>query len=599
MREPLRDLSGDTLQEMRRLRRLLLGLRLWSWLRPSDRQALLWWAFAAGLLGAAGTVAFRYAGLGLQFMLTGHTGDTVPIFAGLDGWHRLCVPAAGGLAAGLVLQLARRLSSRKATDYMEAVVVGDGHVPVRPSLMRSLSALFSISSGESIGREGPLVQLAAVSASLLGRFRRMAPARLRLIVACGAAAGIAAAYNTPLGGALFVAEIVLGSIAMETLGPLLISSVVAVLVNRTLFSDAPIYAVQSVAGPTFGAMPFYILLGLVCGVGAHVWMQLLRHSTRAFEFTRLPLVLRLTLGGVIVGALAVWRPEAAGNGMSVIQDLLHNHEQAVLLLLAVATAKILATAAAFGSGAVGGVFTPTLFVGATAGALLTAAAALIPGAPALDPTGFILAGMGGFLAAAANAPITAILMIFEMSLNHQIVLPLMVTTVVALFTARRLGGESIYRESLQSGGPSLFDHEMRELSVADLMRREFLQIRPAARFSELAAQLLKSRRAQVLVTEEGEILRGLIRLDDVEPFLKDPYVAETVLAIDVIHDNIPALTPATSLPQALDTFSHSGHDTIPVVATGSSPPRVVGVLDREDLYLAVSEITRRSRARAA
>ncbi|MBK8474791.1 MAG: ClcB-like voltage-gated chloride channel protein [Opitutaceae bacterium] len=598
MSDSRRGLSGDTLHEMRRLRRLLLGLRLWAWLRPSDRQALLWWAVAAGLLGAAGTVAFRYAGLGLQLLITGSTGDEVAIFAGLAWWQRLCIPAGGGLIAGLILLLAHRMGDRKATDYMEAVVVGDGRVPVRPSVMRSLSALFSISSGEAIGREGPLVQLAAVAASMLGRLRRMAPARMRLIVACGAAAGIAAAYNTPLGGALFVAEIVLGSIAMETLGPLLISSVVAVLVNRTFFSDEPIYAVQTVAGPSFGAMPFYILLGLVCGVGAHGWMRLLRHSTRAFKFTRLPLVLRLTLGGVIVGALAVWHPQAAGNGMSVIQDLLHNHNQAVLLLLAVAVAKILATAAAFGSGAVGGVFTPTLFVGATVGALLTAAVALIPGAPALDPTGFTLAGMGGFLAAAANAPITAILMIFEMSLNHQVVLPLMVTTVVALFTARRLGGESIYRESLQSGGPSLFDRELGELSVADLMRREFLQIRPTARFSELAARLLKSRRAQVLVTDEGAILRGLIRLDDVEPYLKDPYVAETVLAIDVAHENIPALTPATSLAQALDSFARSGHDTIPVVEAGSSPPRVVGVLDREDLYLAVSEITRRSRARA-
>jgi CIC family chloride channel protein len=464
--------------------------------------------------------------------------------------------------------------------------------------MRSLSALFSISSGEAIGREGPLVQLAAVAASTLGRLRRMAPARMRLIVACGAAAGLAAAYNTPLGGALFVAEIVLGSIAMETLGPLLISSVVAVLVNRTLFGDEPLYAVGTVAGPTFGAMPFYILLGLVCGIGAHAWMRLLRHSSKAFQFTRLPLALRLTAGGLIVGALAIWRPEAVGNGMSVIRELLQNHNYAVPLLLAVAAVKVVATAAAFGSGAVGGVFTPTLFVGAVAGALLVAASALVPGLPALDPTGFTLAGMGGFLAAAANAPITAILMIFEMSLDHHIVLPLMVTTVVALFTARRLGGESIYRESLQSGGPSLFDRELGELSVADLMRREFLQIRPAAPFSELAAQLLKSRRAQVLVTDDGALLRGLIRLSDVEPFLKDPYVAETVLAIDVSHEDLPSLTPATSLPHALEAFARCSHDTLPVVAPGDGPARVVGVLDREDLYLAVSEITRRSRARA-
>ncbi len=598
MKEPLRDLSGDALQEIRRLRRLLFGLRLWSWLRPSDRQALLWWAVAAGLLGSFGTVAFRLAGDALQSLFLGASHDIVGTFRTLEWWQRLLIPTVGGLLAGLVLLFGRRLHGRATTDYMEAVVVGDGHVPVRPSLLRSLSALFSISSGEAIGREGPLVQLAAVAASLLGRLRRMAPARLRLLVACGASAGIAATYNAPLGGALFVAEIVLGSIAMETLGPLLISSVVAVLVNRTLFNDGPLYAIGEVASPTFGAMGFYILLGLLCGMGAHLWMRLLRHSSRFFDLTRLPLTVRLPLGGLVVGALSLWRPEAVGNGMSVIHDLLANQHYAVPLLLTVALAKIIATAAAFGSGAVGGVFTPTLFVGAVTGVLLVAVAALVPGLPALDPTGFILAGMGGFLAAAANAPITAILMIFEMSLDHHIVLPLMVTTVVALFTVRRMGGESIYRESLQSGGPSLFDGELKELRVAQFMRREFLQIRPAARFSELAAMLLRARRAHVAVTDAEGGLLGVIQLSDVEPYLHDPFVAETVLAIDVAHENVPVLDAALSLPQALDVFAHHGHDTLPVTETVDGRQRLVGVLDREDLYLAVSEVTRRSRARA-
>jgi len=595
MNDPLRELSGDALNEFRRLRRLLFGLRLWSWLRPSDRQALLWWALAAGLLGAAGTVAFRLAGLGFQWLLTGHTGDEVGIFSGLVWWRRMLIPTLGGLAAGLVLLLGRRLGTPKATDYMEAVGVGDGQLPVRPSLVRTASALFSISSGEAIGREGPLVQLAAVAASLLGRFRHMAPARLRLLVACGAAAGLAAAYNTPLAGALFVAEIVLGSIAMETLGPLLISSVVAVLVNRAMFGEAPLYAVNAVSAPTAGSMPFYVLLGLLCGLGAVGWMRLLRGAKAAFRATRLPLAARLTLGGLIVGALAVWHPEVAGNGMSVIRALLHKH-YALELLLLVAAAKILATSAAFGSGAVGGVFTPTLFAGAVTGWVLSSAAAMIPGMPALDPTAFTLVGMGGFLAAAANAPITAILMVFEMSLDYHIVLPLMVTTVVAYFAARRLGRESIYEESLQAAGPSLFDREMRELSVADLMRREFLQVGPAARFNELAATLLQSRRAQVWVTLDGD-LRGVVRLGDVEPYFKDPYVAETVLATDVAREDLPALAPTGSLPQALDVFSRGANDALPVVVEADGKRRLVGVLDREDLYLAVSEITRRSRAR--
>jgi CIC family chloride channel protein len=218
---------------------------------------------------------------------------------------------------------------------------------------------------------------------------------------------------------------------------------------------------------------------------------------------------------------------------------------------------------------------------------------LAPALPALDPAGFTLAGMGGFLAATANAPITAILMIFEMSLNHQIVLPLMVTTVVALFTARRLGPDSIYRESLQSGGPSLFDREMAELTVADLMRREFLQIRPTARFRELAELFLKGRRPNVLVTDDAGMLRGLIHLADVDPYLRDPLVAEMVLAMDVAH-NVTALHPGMSLPLALDMFSRHTHDALPVAGDDGV---LAGLLDREDLYLAVSEITRRSRAR--
>jgi CIC family chloride channel protein len=597
MKEPLRELSGEALQEVRRLRRLLLGLRLWTWLRPSDRQTLLWWAFAAGLLGSFGTVAFRLAGHALQSIFLGANRDIVAAFAELDWWERLLIPTVGGVLAGLVLLFAHRLRGRK-TDYMEAVVVGDGHVPVQQSVVRSVSALFSISSGEAIGREGPLVQLAAVAASLLGRFRRMAPARLRLLVACGAAAGIAAAYNTPLGGALFVSEIVLGSIAMETLGPLLISSVVAVLVNGAVFNDGPLYKVGEIASPTFGAMGFYILLGLFCGAGAHLWMRLLRLSSGLFEATRLPLVVRLPLGGIMVGALALWRPEAVGNGISVIQHLLVAGHYTVPILLTIAFVKILATASAFGSGAVGGVFTPTLFVGAVVGALVVAASALVPALPALDPTGFPLAAMGGFLAAAANAPITAILMVFEMSLDHHIMLPLMVTTVVALFTARRMGGESIYRESLQSGGPSLFDSELGELKVAQFMRRDYLQIRPAAHFSELATMLLKSRRAHVVVTGENGELRGMIQLSDVEPYLRDPYIAEAVLAIDVAHEAVPVLDGTLSLPQALELFARHPFDTLPVAETVEGRSQLVGVLDREDLYLAVSEITRRSRARA-
>jgi CIC family chloride channel protein len=200
----------------------ILRLRLWvsERLRPGETEVTLVWAGIVGALGGMAAPAFQSAIRGVKYLLTGSTASLAETAAALEPWQRVLVPAAGGVLAGFVLHFGVRFTrGKKSQDYMEAVTLGDGVIRTRPTLVRIASSLFSIGSGGSIGREGPQVQLAALLASSIGRAASLPRPRLRLLVACGAAAGIASAYNAPIGGALFVAEVVLGSIAMETFGP--------------------------------------------------------------------------------------------------------------------------------------------------------------------------------------------------------------------------------------------------------------------------------------------------------------------------------------------------------------------------------------------
>ena len=266
-------------------------IKLWIWFKeiahPSDLQVTLFWAGVIGFAGAVCSVAFRYATSVVHKILTGSSvPGLVESFEQLPVWRRVLIPALGGLLAGLVIWLGNRWRGNvTTTDYMEAVVLGDGKISARRSLTKCLSALFTIASGGSIGREGPLVQLSSLAASLAGRLQKWSTPRLRLLVGCGAAAGIASAYNAPIAGALFVAEIVLGSVAMEIFGPLVFASVVATLTVRGLLGATPLYDIPPFRLNRNWEIIPYLVLGLTSGLVAPWFVRLLMRassSSRAF-----------------------------------------------------------------------------------------------------------------------------------------------------------------------------------------------------------------------------------------------------------------------------------------------------------------------------
>jgi CIC family chloride channel protein len=566
-----------------------LRIRLTSTYQAVDRYQVLFWAGLVGVLGGLSSVLFRKTLDLMATVITGHGGGIVEMFSELPAWRRLVTPMIGGIAAGGVLYFGGRLKSRResSTDFMEAVVLGRGVLTFRSSIVKIFSAMFSVTSGGSIGREGPMVQLSSLVASLVGQTRRWTVAQRRLILACGASAGIASAYNAPIGGALFVAEIVVGSIAMETFGPLVFSSVLATQVVRFLAGKEPLYGIPYFRLNSGFELLYYLVLGLLAGLAAPWFLRALRGSEKLFGKTRLPVYLRLGLGGLVVGILAVWYPQVCGNGYSVVTGILQEHwlwqSLAVLLLM-----KVAATCSSFGSGAVGGVFTPTLFVGASLGYLFGHACQGLGLGYLPTPGAFALTGMGMVLAATTHAPLMAIIIIFEMTLDYQLILPLMLGCVLAHFTALSIEARSIYSVSLERKGEAWSRRQLSLLRVGGLMKANPVCIQPDTSFGEIARYfVLQTYRYLYVVDREG-VYVGAVSLQDVKEYLGTTSLAHLVIAKDLLTPGPPVIRFSAALEEALEQFRAYPGERLPVVADGPVP-RLLGSLAKTDLLLALAE----------
>jgi CIC family chloride channel protein len=412
-----------------------------------------------------------------------------------------------------------------------------------------------------------------------------------LLVGCGAAAGIASAYNAPIAGALFVAEIVLGSVAMEIFGPLVFSSVIATLTVRAFLGTDPLYAIPAFRLNHSWEIVPYLLLGLGAGLLAPWFIRLLRLSEEWAARIAAPVYIKMCVGGLIVGALAMFYPQVCGNGYSTVSGILRGEwlwqTVAVILIF-----KILATTATFGSGAVGGVFTPTLFIGASLGFLFGNGAQHVLGHLQINPSAFALVGMGAFLAAATHAPIMAIIMIFEITLDYQIILPLMLACVAGYYTSVSIEKRSIYAEALKRKGAGDYRKQLAELHVRDIMKPEPLTISPTAGFSEIGEKFIATRFNYLYVTDHGHFV-GAVSLHDVKNYLNTPELAKVVIARDILHDSIPAVRPDASLTEALERFrQHDGERLL--VVNNLATKRLIGTIAKTDVILALAGSTTRS-----
>jgi CIC family chloride channel protein len=579
----------------RHWRRLLLVRER---LRMSEEAFHLVLAAGIGVIGGVTNFAYHIVNQLTKWLVLGRTENLVEIAEGLVPWERVLVPTIGAMAAGLILYLGLRLIGNPGlSNLLEVVVAGDGRLALRPALTNAVSSLISISTGASIGREGLLIQLSSTLASKLGQLGGWQPYRLRLLVACGAAAGISGVYNAPISGAVFAAQIVLGNFSMNLFGPVLVSSVVASVISRTFFGinhwfDAPVFEFTRLS-----QLPWFLLLGALTGAAGALFLKCLNWSEALFARIRAPLYIRMGLAGLIVGLIAWPYPEVWGNGYEATYRLLRE-VPTVLFVLGLFAAKFVATAATVGGGAVGGVFTPTLFLGAALGSLFEVVLHRAGLAENL-PTGcFTLVAMGSMLSATTHSPLLALIMLFELSLNYSLVPPLMLACTVSTLVARRLHRESIYTEPLRRKGLDLERENPRigaamERTIGDLMRAPIQPLHENTSFREIADRFLRSSRNFLPVVNENLKLVGVVALHDMKEYLKAGDELNSVIALDVMRPPPPCLTPGQKLHDALPILLASELRNLPVV-NDLGQGRLIGSVERaEALNLITEAITSR------
>lgn len=395
-------------------------------------------------------MAFHWT-LGFVVQQLAGVSDVVAAMQQAPWWKRLLYPALGGLAAGVLGRIAARTATgHGVSNVMEAVVLGRIQLSMRVTCLKSAGSWLAIASGGSIGREGPLIQFGGAVGKFFGDLLRLGARPTRLLIAAGTAAGFAAAYNTPFAAVLFVLEIVTGVIVLDAVVPVLIATVVAASITRAFLGAGPIYGQRAFDVTSSWELVTFAGLGLLAALVAQAFMRLLSFGERAFRQPWLGLPWRPAAGGLLAGCVILVLPEVAGNGYQPLNALLDGRFSVgfvALLLLA----KAFATTASVASGSPGGVFTPTLLLGGAIGfiyAWLLSSAGL----SGVLAGSYALVGMAAAIAATTHAPLLAAVMVFELSGDYSIVLPLVLATAISTLVSRALRRDSIYTAELRERG---------------------------------------------------------------------------------------------------------------------------------------------------
>lgn len=550
-----------------------------------------------GLLGLA---TQRFIDL-VQTVLWGSSGDLLSLATRVPRWVVVAAPVSGGALIGLILWLDRR-RSRSGTagegmaTLIEAVALTGGKIEPRPSLVNALAAIVTVGSGGSLGREGPMIRMGAMISSWMGQRLELAPHRLKILVGCGAAAGLAATYNIPIGGTLFAMEVILGNFALEIFGPIVASSVIATLISRSLTGNVPLYAAPSFRLVSGWEMVPYMGLGIVGALVSLLFMTGVSLGGKAFARLRfLPRPFHPMLGLGALGLMALYVPHVLGRGQETISLALAGdlelppqlglpREATIAVLLFLALAKLVATAVTRGAGCSGGLFTPSLLVGAlTGGAYGYGVHSLWP--EIASPSGaYAAVGMAAVMAGTGHAPISAILILFELTGNYNLILPLMIASIISSLLARRLRTTSLYTEPLRQLGINL-PWRMEEavlagLKAGDLMRADPNVLRPADRYGDVVEKFLATHRQRLfVVTPEGRLL-GAISLHDIKHALEDPAILTAVVADDLMRPVDRVVLRDERLHRAAELFARSDFERLPVV---DAEGRFLGVLAKRDL----------------
>lgn len=567
--------------------------RFFKELKESEQVLFALLAFIIGLLAGLGAILFKYMIEGVQWLVFSGTGELFYIIKDAPIYMKLLAPSLGGLVVGLIIyKFAREAKGHGVPEVMSAVALKGGIIRKRIVGIKAIASALSIGTGSSVGSEGPIVQIGSAIGSALGQALNLSGTKMKSMVACGAAAGIAAIFNAPIAGVMFSVEIILGNIAFSTFSPLVISAVTATIISRAWWGDIPTFHVPKYELVSPLEIPAYILLGLIAAAVAVTFSKTLYRTEDFFDDKlNMPPYFKTALGGLCIGVIGIFSPHIFGVGYQVI-DLSLLGEMPFYLLASLVVLKIIATSLSLGSGSSGGVFAPSLFIGAaTGGAFGTIAHAIFPTISSTSGA-YALVGMGALVAGTTYAPITAIMIIFEMTSDYQIILPLMLTCITSTIFASYLSKESIYTMKLARQGINLQAGKevniLKSIMVKDAMAKGAQTISESMTVRQFNDFLTSSKHSNFpIVNAKGE-LSGIISFQDFKSVMFEPGLEDLIVIKELATEKVITITNEENLDDAFKKIGSKNIEQLPVVSK-NNPNKIVGMLSRRDIISAYNK----------
>lgn len=571
-------------------------LRLkWNHLQPSEPVALGVLSVLVGLGSAASVWLFKLLiNLNHQIFFGWLQAGLQP----LGGWTAAALPVLGGLIVGLVLHFfIGEERHQGVAGIMEAVALAGSRLRYRRIPAKAAAAAISIGSGASVGPEDPSVQIGANIGSMIGQVLHFSDERMRGLVAAGAASGIAAAFNAPIAGIFFALEIVLGEISGGALEMVVLSSVTSAVFTQAVAGSEPAFHVPAYAFNSVLDLPLYFVLGLLSGPAAALYIRLLYYARDLFNsWTRMPRWLKPACAGAVVGAVGIFLPQIFGIGYETIEKILLGEDMGIVLLLGLAATKMVITPVSIAGGFPGGVFAPALFIGAALGGAYGETVSRLFPQLGIDPPAFAMVGMAALLAGAVHAPLTAILLLFEMTRDYRIILPLMFAVVISLLLSQLLQRDSIYTLGLARKGIRLERGRdvdvLQTVTVGEVMQpaEEILSVDDT--LEKASRILLETRHHGLPVLSKSGELAGIFTLQDLDRNEPETWAARTVG--ETCTHNLLVTYPDETIGTALRRMGARDIGRLPVVKRGI-PVKLAGMLRRSDAVRAYeAALTRRA-----
>ncbi|MBU1709179.1 MAG: chloride channel protein, partial [Proteobacteria bacterium] len=560
---------------------------------PGENARMLAIAACIGLGAGFANILFRYVVEGVHELIFVRAHEFLRIDDG--GWHGLLLPLIP--MAGMVLLIPLALIFKTGVNgygfpkFLRKVNLEGGYIRLRSIPLKILSTALTIGTGGSAGVEGPIAQVGGAIGAQFGQFSRVSGERMKVYIAAGCAGGVGAMFNAPIAGVFFASEIVLlGTFELSSFAALVISSAMATVVSRAYYGESPAFPIPDyhLINPIV-EVPLYMLMGVVIGIIAVMYIRFFYEVRDKFSKLGIHPLLKPIVGAFLVGSIGIAFPQVMGDGYHYIEDVLAGNGVIITMILLIFL-KILATSITLGSGGAGGVFAPALFIGAVTGGTFGSIAHNILPEYTANPGAYAAVGIGAFLAAATHAPLTGIFLLFEMTGNYLIIIPIMLTSIIGTVVAGRLFADSIDTVDFSRDGIDIHEGRetavMKSIKVGKVITEDVDFVSENANVDQLLSifSITKDSFYFPVIDETGR-MTGIVSLQDVKTILHDEELRLNKRVGDICARKVVVLTPDDNLYDAMTLFDGKGFEEIPVVES-EDDPWVVGMLKRRDVIAA-------------